>query len=71
VQGAGTLSTIVVLASTVQVPAGRSLGTRHEYPQVPPQPKRKLPFSMTLPFAVVTLNVGGSGDLPRRRALVG
>jgi hypothetical protein len=36
----------------------RSFGTRHEYPQVPPQPKGITPSAMFLPAAFVMVTVG-------------
>jgi hypothetical protein len=36
----------------------RSCGTRHEYPQVPPQPKGILPPATFLPVESVMLTVG-------------
>ena len=38
----------------------RSFGTRHEYPQVPSQPKGILPSETVLPEASVIVTVGSS-----------
>jgi hypothetical protein len=52
----------VTVAVKVSLPLGnfRSLGTRHEYPQVPPQPKGIVPSATLFPEESVMTTVGTS-----------
>ena len=57
-KGSASISTF-----TSYLSAG-SVGTRHEYEQVKPQPYSKLPVSTTSPFSVEIVNFGLPGRPP-------
>ena len=51
------------IVSNSLVPAGiRSFGTRHEYPQVPSQPKGILPSETVLPEESLIVTIGSSDN---------
>jgi len=56
-----SVSKVTVMVKRSRPPLrSRSLGTRHEYPQVPPQPKGMVPSATRLPAAFVMTTVGSS-----------